>query len=193
MDIVSRNISVNMVQVDLDRVPQYPLQHSYSVRWYRPGDEELWAAIWTAAGDGHHETRLEQHQRQFAESPDQLPSRQFFLMNNSGQPVGTSTAWFDESYHGQPFGRVHWVAIVPEHQGRGLSKPLMTITCNRLRELGHERACLGTQTSRIAAINLYSEFGFVPDIRCQEDLVVWRQVQPHLKRDLVLPDAWDAG
>ena len=62
---------------------------------------------------------------------------------------GTTTAWYNEDYRGLPFGRVHWVAIVPEMQGRGLAKPIMSAVCHRLRELGHGRAYLTTTTVRI--------------------------------------------
>jgi GNAT superfamily N-acetyltransferase len=55
---------------------------------------------------------------------------------------------------------VHWVAIVPECQGIGLGKALMTLLCQRLRELGHDQAYLFTSSERVSAIRLYLRFGF---------------------------------
>ena len=59
----------------------------------------------------------------------------------------------------------------------GLAKPLMTVVCNRLRELGHQRAYLTTATIRIPAIRLYLKFGFRPDIQNEQDRQAWRRLQ----------------
>ena len=185
MDIVERDAWVDMVREDLERFPHYPVPTCYSVRWHRSGDEELWREVWGAA-----ESRIsitpELFEGEFGHTRELLGDRQFFLLDAAGEAIGTATAWFDADYHGQPFGRVHWVALVPRAQGQGLSKSIMTITLEQLRKLGHVRACLTTSTSRLAAINLYREFGFVPGTHTEDDLAVWRQLQPHLKRKLRL-------
>jgi len=77
---------------------------------------------------------------------------------------------------------VHYVAIIPDEQGRGLAKPLLTVVCNRLRELGHTRGYLITQSVRIKAINLYAEFGFVPHIQDSEAMKIWSELQSKLKK-----------
>ena len=64
----------------------------------------------------------------------------------------------------EDWGRIHWVCIVPQHQRKGLCRPMMTAAMNRLKALGHERAILGTQTPRLVAIKVYLDFGFVPDL-----------------------------
>ncbi len=181
MNIVERNITVNMIRQNLEGLPHHPLPSHYSVRWYQPGDEELWLAIWVPA-EKYFAITPELFQSEFGASRELLGDRQFFLLDEKGEAIGTATAWFDKNYQGQSFGRVHWVAITPEMQGLGLSKPMMAITCRWLRELGHLRACLGTSTARLAAINLYCQFGFRPDIQTEEDLNVWRELEPHLVR-----------
>jgi ribosomal protein S18 acetylase RimI-like enzyme len=98
------------------------------------------------------------------------------LLAPDGQAIGTATAWFKDNFEGRRFGRVHWVAIVPEYQGRGLAKPLMSTICRRLQELGHDCAYLTTSTARLPAINLYRRFGFEPLIRTPEEADIWKRL-----------------
>jgi GNAT superfamily N-acetyltransferase len=104
-----------------------------------------------------------------------------FLCDERQRPIGTAAAWFNDNYNGLPHGRVHWVAVIPEKQGKGFSKPLMTIICNRLRELGHERAYLGTATARFQAIRLYSLFGFLPEIKGDQDRAIWKELEEKIR------------
>jgi len=78
-------------------------------------------------------------------------------------------------------GRVHWVAIDPEHQGRGLSKPLLSTVCNTLAAMGHDEAYLVTSSGRVAAIRLYLHFGFVPVTDAPEAAVAWAALEPILR------------
>jgi len=110
------------------------------------------------------------------------------LCDAQGEAIGTATAWFNNDYYGQPYGQLHWVAIVPEAQGQGLAKPLLSIVLNRMAELGHTRCYLGTSTARIPAINLYCKFGFVPHVRNADDLAVWREMRPLVKVSFELDD-----
>ena len=73
-------------------------------------------------------------------------------------------------------GRVHWMAILPEFQGRGLGKALLAAICRRLRELGHERAYLHTSAARLAAIQLYLQFGFAPVVRNAAEEAAWKGI-----------------
>ena len=107
-----------------------------------------------------------------------LRQRQCYLLAPTGEVVGTGTAWFNNNFEGARWGRVHWLAILPEFQGRGLAKPLMTSICRRLGELGHEQVYLSTSTARPVAIGLYLKFGFEPLIQSPEDAVVWREILP---------------
>lgn len=174
-----RSVHVDMVRQDLERIPFHPLPPGYSVRWHRPGDRALWVAIWAAA-----EKRLaitcQLYAKEFGADRALLADRQFFLLDGQGEAVGTATAWFGGPGRGREMGRIHWVAIVPALQGRGLSKPMMTIACERLRELGHRQAWLGTTTDRIAAVCLYRGFGFVPETRTAADRAAWRELAARL-------------
>jgi GNAT superfamily N-acetyltransferase len=98
------------------------------------------------------------------------------LIAPNQEVIGTGAAWFDDDFGGARIGRVHWVAILPEYQGRGLSKPLLSAICRRLRELGHGRAYLATASARSRAIQLYLRFGFVPLTRNEAERAIWDQI-----------------
>ena len=164
-----------MIRHGLEETPQFELPAPYSIRAYRSGDEHVWRRIQLAA-EAYLEIGPQLFEEQFGNDAHVLRERQFFLCDAQGTEIGTAAAWFDPDHHGEPFGRVHWVAIVPGAQGRGLSKPLMSTVCNRLRKLGHDCACLGTHDVRLPAIGLYLKFGFVPEIRLEKDQQAWQRV-----------------
>ncbi len=143
-----------MIRPHLDGIPQHPLPAGFSFRWWREGDRETWVRIHTLAEKLVPATAAV-YDQQFGGNERELARRQAFLLEATGCEIGTGTAWFDGEV-----GRVHWIAIVPEFQGRGLSKPLLTVVCTRLAELGHRRAYLTTDSRRAAALALYQSFGF---------------------------------
>lgn len=159
----------------LDAIPDYPLPPGYRLKWYKSGDEEIWLAIHMRA-ETHVEVTRSDYFREFGHDADVLHERQCFMLAPDGAPIGTASAWFNDDYHGQRYGRVHWVAVVPEFQGQGLSKCLLTAVLSRMVDVGHDRAYLRTSTARLPAINLYSRFGFVPSLRTPEDEAVWRDL-----------------
>ncbi|MGP8329948.1 MAG: GNAT family N-acetyltransferase [Methanosarcinaceae archaeon] len=176
MDIIQENLSVNMIRDNLAEIPGFELPPDFELKWYEPGDEQRWIDIHLAS-EKHIKIDAALFQREFNQDEKALAQRQCFLLDAKGKALGTATAWFDNDYYGQPFGRIHWVAIIPEMQGKGLAKPLMTTVCTRLSELGHERVYLATSTARIPAINLYLKFGFRPEIRNAADSQTWQAIE----------------
>jgi len=184
-----------MSRANLDNVPEFELPAGFTLRWYQPGDEAHWLRIHVAA-DRYSDITPELFRKQFGVTQDRglqaasagegrsgmnfalhdLGERQCYLLAPAGEVVGTGTAWFNDDFQGCRWGRIHWMAIIPEFQGRGLAKPLMTSICRRMRELGHDRACLSTSTARHAAIGLYLKYGFEPLIRSAADEALWREI-----------------
>lgn len=175
MDIIRENFSVSMIREHLERIPDYVLPRGYHYKWYQPGDEKLWVDI-QLKSEKHAKISFDIFWREFDNNTEALKQRQCYLCDANGQAIGTTTAWFNDNYNGQPYGRIHWVAMIPEMQGKGLAKPLLSTACRRMRQLGHKRAYLVTSTARIPAINLYRKFGFVLEIRDEQDKRVWGAV-----------------
>lgn len=165
-----------MIRENLDNIPQYELGPDFSLQWYNKGYEKIWLDIHKAA-DKYHDFVDDFFTKQFGSDEKLLHQRQCYLFDKDNIPFATASAWFDNDYTGNEYGRVHWVAIIPQMQGKGLANPLLTIVCNRLRQLGHKRAYLGTSTARIPAINLYLKFGFKPHIRSDEDVQIWQKLK----------------
>ena len=165
-----------MIRENLDNIPQYELPADCALQWYTKGYEKIWLAIHKAT-DKYHDFTDDFFANQFGPDENLLHQRQCYLFDKDNIPFATATAWFDNDYNGNEYGRVHWVAITPSMQGKGLANPLLTIICNRLHQLGHKRVYLGTSTIRIPAINLYLKFGFKPHIRNEEDQKIWQQLQ----------------
>ena len=174
-------VPIKMIRRDLEDIPQYPLPQQYTARWYEPGFERHWLDIHLAA-DKYSPISLELFVKQFGTDHQLLSQRQCYLADAQGYFFATASAWFDDETFGQRIGLLHWLAILPDMQGKGLSKPLLTIVLNRMRKLDHKWAYLRTATVRIPAINLYRKFGFVPHIRSPEELKIWSSLQDKLKR-----------
>ena len=168
-----------MLRPDLHKLPQHPLPSPYTIGWYKEGDEHQWLAI-KAQSDRLHTADLAYFIQTYSEHRALLSQRQMYLYDAGGKAVGTVTAWF-EKLAGKTYGKINWMLLVPTVQGLGLSKVLLSLCLQRLVELGHTQALLYTLTARIAAINLYRQFGFVPWVGGGSDLEAWDEVNSRLK------------
>lgn len=174
-------INVTMVRSSLDNLPDFPLPRPYQLRLFQPGGERAFDDIWVAAdecGQAHAGLFAEEFAARIAD----VPARMHFLVDESGRPVGTATAWYNPDFQGARWGNVHWVAIKPEAQGKGLAKPLMAAVLKRIKALGDTRAYLITQTVRLTAIRLYMDLGFEPLIKTAEDQEHWRGIHENLAK-----------
>ena len=168
-----KHISLAMRADSLENLPEFALPTEYGWRYYRPGDIQRWSEIELSAGEWSDvETGLMKF-RKYYPTDDKLDERMIFLTDN-GVPFATATAWFNEADPDE--GQLHWVSMDAAHQGKGLSRPLVSLAMGRLRELGHRSATLTTQTQSWVAIKLYHRFGFRPMIRDESELEGWRIV-----------------
>ncbi|PCJ63262.1 MAG: hypothetical protein COA79_00205 [Planctomycetota bacterium] len=168
-----------MVLNDLKDFPLFDYSDGYHWKWYSKGDEISWLNIQTAS-EPFIKMNEELYIKEFQKMYDDLCMRQGFLLNGQNEYVGTGTAWFDQ-YKFKEFGRVHWIALNPSEQGRGLSKLIVQETLLKLKELRYKSSYLYTSSNRIAAIKTYLSFGFLPDLTTEEYLVAWDEYLEHVK------------
>jgi GNAT superfamily N-acetyltransferase len=174
------NRDVVMFCADLNACPDYLPPPGYDLRLYRPGDAQQWVTIQQQA-DKFNEISPALFWRQFGDDEAMLAESQFYLQQPDGDVVGTATAWQAPWQNGDEIGLVHWVAILPGWQGRGLAKPLLSAVCRRFQTRGMGQAWLSTSLPRLPALNLYWHFGFRPVMRSAGDVQSWELVLPLMK------------
>jgi GNAT superfamily N-acetyltransferase len=177
--------SLMMVRPTLDNIPQFAFPEGYSIRpmqaLARDGADEagVWADIWRdAEGNAAYNTAV--FHKEFGTDYPATQWRCYFVLNENGVAVGTISAWYNRRYKGQNHGQIHWVALRRSVWGKGLGKAMLTYTLTQMAQW-HERAFLGTQSKRLAALKLYLDFGFMPDMDEPGAVEGWREVKAKLK------------
>jgi len=179
-----KKISLTMVRDHLHGIPSLVCPAGYTIRTFRAGDAEHWARVEALAGEfPSRDEALREFEEEFGSRWRELEDRCFLLEENEGGVIGTAMAW-DGDLGGEVRGRVHWVGIVPAHQGRGLAKPLLSTVLERLAR-DHRSAFLTTQTTSYRAVNLYLNFGFVPYLTSAGDADGWRMMEDILQRRIL--------
>ena len=141
--------------------PQLP--QGYTLRTFRDGDRDHWAAIETSVAEFENVEKAQAYfDRAYAPYADELSRRCVFACDPDGVPVATASAWWSEGEFGR-LGMVHWVSVNPAHQGKGLGKAVM----HRVLQLFTETEpglpiMLHTQTWSHIAVRMYLSLGFCP-------------------------------
>ena len=139
----------------------YALPEGFRFTYWRPGDEKDWADIETSVLEFDNvEAALAYFAKEFAPHPEELKRRQLIVRDASGRPAATITAWWTMTGERRD-AAIHWVAVKPEYQGKGLGKAIVAEGIRRLAELeGDVDMYLHTQTWSWQAINIYLDAGF---------------------------------
>lgn len=187
-ELAVTNVDVYMIRDNMVDYPLYELPAGYRFRMFREGDDVTWTDL-QAAAEPFFKVTPELFIREYDAHRDALPNRMFFVESEAGEPVASISAWWEHDRHNPTErGRIHWVVVHPNHQRRGITKPMMTRAMQRLAE-SHPRAMLGTSTGRIWALKVYLDFGFYPDPAEMEAkpevLEAWREVQQQLNHPLL--------
>jgi ribosomal protein S18 acetylase RimI-like enzyme len=178
-------IPLTMVRDHLDQIPSFGCPAGYTIRTFRPGDDQRWVRVEALAGEfASQEEALREFHEEFDPHASELDDRCFLIEDSQGTVIGTAMAWYGD-FAGEVRGRVHWVGIEPAYQGRGLAKPLLSTVLDRLART-HRAAFLTTQTTSYRAINLYLNFGFLPYLTGAADVEGWRMMEDILRR--IMPE-----
>lgn len=143
--------------------PMYMLPKGYTFNDYKLGDEEDWAIIETAVGEfENHSEGKAYFLKTFGQEINETIRRCLFVCDKHQNKIATASAWFGK-FEGEIHPRIHWVAVHPEHRGKGIGKALISELLKRYSELGEDDSVyLTTQTWSYTAINIYKKFNFIP-------------------------------
>ena len=153
------NQGVTMINNDVRGARTEILSPDLRIHWYEPGDEQWWIEIHELANH-HNEITPKLFSNQFTHVELNLSNRQCYLLDRHGHAIATGTAWAESQGRFAGYGRLHWVAVVPAFQNRGIGTMLVSILCQQLIALGYICAFLTTSSDRSAAIHVYEKFGF---------------------------------
>jgi ribosomal protein S18 acetylase RimI-like enzyme len=128
------------------------LKDKFLVRAYRDGDFEGITRFWDLTGMGTPERG---DNKEIIENTIKIGGTLLVVEEkDTGKISGTSWMTFD--------GRrilLHHFGILPEFQGKGLSKILLTESLQFVKSKGHQ-VKLEVHSTNFKAINLYKKFGF---------------------------------
>jgi len=185
LDLSLPKISVLMVKPNVYTYPKFALQEGFRFSGYRPGMEEDWARIQYGVSqtDSFQEAR-DIFKRDFLSHPDLLAKQCLFVLEPGGKAVAAASLWPGTEF-GQTHLRFHKIACLPDYQGYGLMKALLTKLLDIYNEINNDGFLyLTSKTHSYKAINIYKKFGFEPYLG--EKPANW----PVQNYDTVNPAAW---
>lgn len=174
------NVSIWMLHPDIRSAPTYAFPAGYGMRFFEEGDIATWVQVQQRA-EKYFTINEELFIKNYLTDSAKWAERIMFLVDPEGKAIGTITAWNDTKVNDRDMGQVHWVAIVPEAQGYGLAKPMLSAALDVMRSLNYTEAFLDTSSARVPAVNLYLHFGFKAFPREEVDKDAWRKLAPQLK------------
>lgn len=179
MESINRTLKyVDLLLVrGLDDIPVMSLPEGFRFVLFQDGDEKHWVDIEVSSGEFlSFDEGIEAFNYYYGHCYEELKKRCIFIENNEGEKVATATAFYADYPIGDITGYVHWVSVKKEYQGKGLSKPLVSMALLKMKELGHKGTFLHTQTHTWLAVKVYLDMGFVPILN-ENDYLGWQIIK----------------
>jgi GNAT superfamily N-acetyltransferase len=176
-----KDLLIGMHRPHMNDIPQYPLADGYRFRPLEVGDEEAWLRVQDEANQPWGGIIPGTFERAFGNT-SLLKGRSWFVVDPDGSDVANASAWVRTEDHS--VGLVHWVAVLSGYQGKGIGKALMTQVTNRLAE-EYSTAYLNTGSARVAAIKVYLDFGFLPDMKKEKAEEGWAELRDNLRHPVL--------
>jgi mycothiol synthase len=153
----------------------------YSLRTYRPGDEEAWLAMLNTGSFGAwDQARLDEF---LHHEGTQVPRDNIFFATLDDVPVGSTCLVLHSQNDGAMVPEVGWVIVHPDHRGHGLARETCRAVLGVIKNLGYRYAYLKTEDFRIPAIKTYLRLGFVPEMVDPAHPAWWAETQRALMSD----------
>jgi ribosomal protein S18 acetylase RimI-like enzyme len=147
-------------RMELERVPEdRPWPAPLRLRRATAEDASTFAQVGGAAfGDPDEEARrrrVEEEMRASPAGPGSTPHHRYVLAELDGRPIGTiRVSFYDRMVYLTSFG------VLPELQGQGLGRQILTRTVRRLAAEGWSPIRIEVETENRTALGLYRSCGF---------------------------------
>lgn len=153
-----KNIYMEISPDKINEITEPVLPDGFNFRFFTDGDEKYWARIESSVLEFDSAEKAENYFNEvYLPFSDLLKQRCIFVLNPEGMPVATAMAWIQ---NGSPW--LHWVAVNPDYQGKGLGKAVIQKTLKIFSEKESGRSVtLHTQTWSHKAVKIYNDLGFV--------------------------------
>lgn len=155
-EIPDKNIFMMCEALNPDALAEMPA--GFSVRSCRPEELGVWKAMpfdtaeQAAKYDGY---MTDFFKAVYGGREAEFFAKTLFVCDARGRPVATCLLW---RAYGE-FNTIHWFKVLPEYEGRGIGRALLSIIMRDLPEHDYP-VYLHTQPGSFRAIKLYSDFGF---------------------------------
>ncbi len=143
-------------------VPEIELPAGYSFSHFSEKNRDNDIHAWNESirtWEESDETEEQRFKREIYDFKDIVPERDVWFLDHNGRHIGTVTS-FIQSETGA--GDMHWVGIIKEYRGKGLSEYLSLIVQKTLKQRGTEYISLTTDEHRVSAVKSYLSAGFLP-------------------------------
>ncbi|EDO37918.1 predicted protein [Nematostella vectensis] len=139
-------------------LPSAQVPEGYTLRGWWDGAEVVWLQIvkkafedfvkdWTA------ETFVSRYKNQ-----NNFFKDGFFMVKHKDTFVATCFSWQDKRDSSN--GQLHWLAVLPEHQGKGIGKWLAVEVLKFFKSKGKTAVSLKAEVTNKKAIRFYKAIGF---------------------------------
>lgn len=149
---------LHMRRPDLTDLPPIALPAGYALRFFQDGDAAHWSRI-IQVSFGWPPEQCDFAKIMRADAAF-LPERIMFITHQE-QPVATASAYYRASFM-PDFGMLHYVGVLPGHQGMRLGYWVSLAALWRMRDDSRRGAWLSTDDFRLPAIKTYLALGFEP-------------------------------
>ena len=169
----------------LNSPPAVHVPNGYTLRTYKPGDEEGFYAVMDLAGfRGWNEEVLRPW---FAHI---LPDGWFLIVHRATAKIVATAMATHRPQDIHPFaGELGWVAGHPDHTGKGLGMAVCASVVRRLLQSRYKNIYLNTDDWRLPALSIYLRLGWVPLLYLPDMQQRWRNVCAQLNWPFT-PQKW---
>ena len=141
-----------------ERLPPSTIAEPYCLRTYEPGAEDVWIDLLNASTEFGIWDRARLQREILATL---LPGGGIFVTCEE-RLIGCASVCSMPEY--RPNAILMYVALLPEHRGKGLGQALVWETLRVSQRLSYPAMILHTENHRHAAVRTYFQLGFLPQL-----------------------------